>query len=242
MKKLLVALLVIFCSLPCLSQTQEPIYVDGVNVYTRPKIYSNCFDGYLNIRSTPSSKGNIIGKFRNGRVPGYAIKQEGNWVKIYYKGVTGYVYKKETSSKPTVEVTVDVDGSWLQGIWQDAENKYFYLLLFDNGTYEYWDIMNREFGTYRLAGKSVVLTPIMSRTLVRTYNGEGGTYSGMIEVDEPIEDPSQSFFIDPESQSLIIDVYNRKIGGMQRKGFGDIGWTREEFFKEKKSTKSILKK
>ena len=146
-------MLVIFCSLPCVSQTQKPIYVDGVNVYTKPKIYADSFDGFVNMRSLPSSKGNIVGKFRNGQVPGYAIKQEGNWIKIYYKGLTGYVYKKYTTSKPTIEVTVDVEGSWIEGLW--GNNGYTVYMFFDNGTYEYrtdkWDTL---IGTYSHIVKS----------------------------------------------------------------------------------------
>ena len=133
MKKLLVALLVVFCGLPCLAQTREPVYVDGVNVYSKPKIYANSFDGFLNMRSAPSTSAKIVGAFRNGEIPGYVIKQEGNWAKIYYQGVTGYVYKKNTTSTPTVAVTIDVDGEWLQGVWVHMEGFESYAF-FNNGT------------------------------------------------------------------------------------------------------------
>lgn len=229
MKKLFLFWLVIFCSLPCLSQT----YVDGVDVYSRPKIYSDSFDGYLNIRSTPSAKGNIVGTFRNGQVPGYTIKQEGNWIKIYYEGVTGYVYKKHTSSEPTIEVTVNVDGSWLQGLWEDEDCGVY--MLFDNGTYA-WDTGYDEtiMGTYRLAGNSVVLTPVMYKQLIRApYGGEYVEDVGYME--------------DSDSESFVIDVSSHEIGGMKRKEFDPTGEggsdvTREQFFKVKASVKSALQK
>lgn len=243
MKRILVALLVIFCSLPCVSQTQKPIYVDGVNVYTKPKIYADSFDGFVNMRSLPSSKGNIVGKFRNGQVPGYAIKQEGNWIKIYYKGLTGYVYKKYTTSKPTIEVTVDVEGSWIEGLW--GNNGYTVYMFFDNGTYEYrtdkWDTL---IGTYRLAGNSIVLTPY--RYEGRDHREEIGDGDHVVLYSDQL-----AGYWDPEA--LVIDVKNQTIGGMERSEFTDPPtpddeyWdgcmvTREEFFGEKASVKAALGK
>ena len=238
MKKLLVALLVVFCGLPCLAQTREPVYVDGVNVYSKPKIYANSFDGFLNMRSAPSTSGNIVGVFRNGEVPGYVIKQEGNWAKIYYQGVTGYVYKKNTSSSPTVAVTVDVDAEWLQGIWVCEEEDWEAFLLFDNGTYEYRTQHDYfEYGTYRLGGNSIILTPSMNMQLVRIPIPGGG----FTEDREYIEDP--------ESLSFVIDTNSGKIGEMKRKEFvgpedayGHCNLTREQFFKAKESVKVLLKK
>ena len=134
-------------------------------------------------------------------------------------------------------VAVDVDGEWLQGIWDaGGECEGGEYLLFDNGTYEHridYIMMNSELGTYRLAGNSVVLTPVISKGLMRTYDEHTVTYSGMIEVSDYIENP--------EPQSFVINVNNRTIGDMKRKGFGET-ITREEFFEAKASVKSALKK
>jgi hypothetical protein len=233
MKKLLIAFLVIFCSIPCLSQTQEPVYVDGVNVYSKPKIYSNSYDGYLNMRSAPSSSGNIVGMFRNGETPGYVIKQEGNWIKVYYKGDVGYVYKKYTCSTPTVAVTSEVDASWLEGIW--SRNGYDALMFFDNGTYKLSTMEDGiEIGTYRLAANAVVVTPVK-------YWG----YDDVVYYEEELE-----------PRSYVIDFEECTVGVMEYVDYLDpaekaeneceyttcCDLTRGEFLKEKESVKAALKK
>lgn len=235
MKKLLVALLVVFCALPCLAQTREPVYVDGVNVYSKPKIYANSFDGFLNIRTAPSTNGKIVGEFRNGEIPGYVIKQEGNWAKIYYQDVTGYVYMKNTTSTPTVAVTLDIDGEWMTGIWgyDDYEEVYMF---FDNGTYlwrtgEFGEIL---IGTYRLAGNSVVLTPFVYKELIRVPIPGGGYTEDVGFVDES------------EPTTFVIDTEEGTIEGMNRMEFASPGddygnyLTYEQFLKEKASVKAAL--
>ena len=248
MKKLLVALLVIFCSVPGLSQTRKPVYVDGVNVYSKPKIYADSFDGYLNIRSAPSTSSEIIGAFCNGQVPGYVIKQEGNWAKIYYRGDVGYVYKKNTSSRPTVAVTSEADVSWLEGIWSD--NRCDACLLFDNGTYMI-EIMHMEegneveIGTYRLAGNSVILSPFMYEYKVESHNSEYGYVSAFVyeedlypkslEIDyenETIGDLEFVEYLDPELR--LIDECDEY--------FACSDLTREEFLKKKEFVKEALKR
>ena len=237
MKKLLVALLVVFCGLPCLAQTREPVYVDGVNVYSKPKIYANSFDGFLNMRSAPSTSAKIVGAFRNGEIPGYVIKQEGNWAKIYYQGVTGYVYKKNTTSTPTVAVTIDVDGEWLQGVWVHMEGFESYAF-FNNGTYQWANEDRTEFeiGTYRLAGNLVVLTPVMYKGLIR-IPVPGGGYTEDI-----------GFVDDCEPTTFVIDIEEGTIDYMSRLGFVSPGdeyacyMTYEQFLEEKAAVKALLGK
>ena len=240
MKKLLVALLVVFCGLPCLAQTLKPVYVDGVNVYTKSKIYANSFDGYLNMRTAPSTSAKIVGAFRNGEMPGYVIKQEGNWVKIYYQGVIGYVYKKNTSSSPTVAVTVDVDTDWLQGVWIDEEMGYDVYMFFGNGTYELRTVgYDIEMGTYRFAGKSVVLTPFVYKG--RTWEETGETVHVTVYEDKIAEycEP-RSFDIDLEND--VLGYYTR--GEFVRPTEAEDGTcvTYEEFNEEKAAVKALLGK
>ena len=143
-----------------------------------------------------------------------------------------------TGSTPIVEVAVDIDKSWLQGIWVCEEDEWEAFLLFDNGTYEYRDIYNYfEYGTYRLDGNSIILTPFMYKQLVRIPIPGGGYTddSGYLE--------------EPESLSFVIDTDSGKIGEMKRKEFvssadayGHCNMTREQFFKAKESVKVLLKK
>ena len=139
-----------------------------------------------------------------------------------------------TGSTQTIEVAVDIDGSWLQGIWTDEEESEAYLL-FDNGTYEYRTEDDYfEYGTYRLDGNSIILTPSRYKQLVRVPGGYTDD-SGYLE--------------EPESLSFVIDTDSSKIGEMKRKEFvnptdayGHCNLTREQFFKAKESVKVLLKK
>lgn len=141
-----------------------------------------------------------------------------------------------TGSTPTIEVAIDIDGSWLQGIWVEEEWEAF--LLFDNGTYEYRTQHDYfEYGTYRLDGNSIILTPIMNMQLVRIPIPGGGF----------TED--RGYIEDPESLSFVVDTNSGKIGEMKRKEFvgpedayGHCNLTREQFFKAKESVKVLLKK
>lgn len=129
-----------------------------------PKVYSAAFDGYTNIRETASSKAAVLGKFRNGPEGAVILEQEGDWTKVEYQGISGYVYSKYLTDEPTKEVLVDVDGDWLQGIWCNNWNAY--LLVFNNGQYAcYSDDFNEGdwlgYGVYHLEGTDIIL----SRTL-----------------------------------------------------------------------------
>ena len=103
-------------------------------------------------------------------------------------------------------------------------------MLFDNGTYEFVDDMGMNFtlGTFRIVGNSIVMTPVMYKSLIRKPYG-GGFVEEIDYEDEP------------ESSSYDIDVQRYTIEGMMRKEF-DSFMTREEFFKLKASVKTVLKK
>jgi hypothetical protein len=97
-------------------------------------VYADSYDGYLNIRATPSSKGTIVGKFRNGPQGAIKLGVSGNWMEIDYNGVVGFVLKKSVVTYPTKAVTVDVDEKWLAGPWYPSHRNFAYVI-FSNGTY-----------------------------------------------------------------------------------------------------------
>ena len=81
-----------------------------------PKVYSNCYDGYLNVRSAPSSKSTIVGTLRNGPEGAELLGVEGSWSKVRVNGVVGYVFSSYLQSTPTDPVYVDaaaVVGKWV---------------------------------------------------------------------------------------------------------------------------------
>lgn len=134
---------------------ENPSNQNPNNNQSSSKVYSNAYDGYINIRDSSTSKGTIIGKFKNGPDGAICLSQTGEWTKINYKGVTGYVYTKYLSDTPTEEVTLNIDGNWLKGIWRNAEEQYAYLI-FNNGTFALQSASGTlAYGTYMLKGNDI---------------------------------------------------------------------------------------
>ena len=65
------------------------------------RVYSNAYDGFVNIRQSPSSKAPILGVLKNGPDGAILLGAEGEWKKIDYNGIVGYVYEKYVQDTPT---------------------------------------------------------------------------------------------------------------------------------------------
>ena len=65
------------------------------------KVYSNAYDGFVNIRQAPQSKAPILGVLRNGPEGAILLSTEGEWKKIDCNGIVGYVYEKYVQDTPT---------------------------------------------------------------------------------------------------------------------------------------------
>jgi hypothetical protein len=79
------------------------------------KVYSNCYDGYLNIRAEPTSKSKILGTLPNGPKGAELLGVEGKWSKVRVNGVVGYIWSADVKSTPTDPVYIsasDVVGTW----------------------------------------------------------------------------------------------------------------------------------
>ena len=125
-----------------------------INEEAKTKVYSNSYDGYTNIRETPSLKGKIIGELRNGPDGAVLISKTEGWSKISCNGLEGYVYTKNLSTSPTEEVKISIDINWLKGIWSDNE-QYAYLI-FNNGTFAIQSTSGTlAYGTYVLKGNDI---------------------------------------------------------------------------------------
>lgn len=132
-------------------------------------VYSNAYDGYLNIRQRPTVKSTILGQLRNGPRGAEYIGAEGNWIKVRYNGVEGYVSGSYIQYTPTVAVDPDISVEWLQGVWLKPVGGYGeYYFIFDNGTYArthvYGDL---SYGKYMLEGRSIVF---MNKYIVPNAN------------------------------------------------------------------------
>ena len=71
------------------------------NAIQPPKVYSNAYDGFLNIRQAPQSKAPIVGVLNNGPEGAILLVTEGEWKKIDCNGIVGYVYEKYVQDTPT---------------------------------------------------------------------------------------------------------------------------------------------
>ena len=65
------------------------------------KVYSNAYDGFVNIRQEPQSEAPILGVLRNGPEGAVLLGTEGEWTKIDCNGIVGYVYEKYVQDTPT---------------------------------------------------------------------------------------------------------------------------------------------
>lgn len=132
--------------------------VEAVAQVGQSKVYSNCYDGYLNVRSTPSSKSQIVGKLKNGPEGAVLLGVEGSWSKVRVDGVVGYVASKYLQSTPTESVYVDasaVIGQW----FGDCSGP---LKINSNGTFEHTfgfspTMSHTEGGTWHLVNDFIVL-------------------------------------------------------------------------------------
>lgn len=61
------------------------------------KVYSDAYDGYVNIRRSASAKSAILGELQNGGEGAKYLGKHGNWYKVSYYGTVGYVHSDHCS-------------------------------------------------------------------------------------------------------------------------------------------------
>lgn len=127
-------------------------------------VYSNCYDGYLNVRAEPSSNAAIVGELRNGPQGAELLGVEGKWSKVRVNGVVGYVFSSYLQSEPTDPVSINaaaVVGDWYSEEFEGG-NWYDKITVKSNGQCyrEYWlgvDMNDRIDGTWYLSRNKLVL-------------------------------------------------------------------------------------
>mgnify|MGYP002520365747 FL=1 len=133
-------------------------YTVEATAVASPRVYSNCYDGYLNVRAQPTSKSQILARLNNGSEGAELLGVEGNWSKVRVNGVVGYVSSKYLQSTPTDPVYIDasaVVGDWLgdcSGVLTIKSNGKFEHTFGFSPTMSY-----TEGGTWHLSHKNVVL-------------------------------------------------------------------------------------
>ena len=137
------------------------------------RVYSYAYDGYTNVRQSPTSKSAVLGKLRHGNEYAVAIGVVDNWIEVEYYDQIGYVHKDHVSDTPSKPVTVDVDANWLTGCWSDYG--YVYYLIYSNGKYteehQYGTMLH---GKWHLEGNEIVFTSVYVTEYGKSFDLSSG--------------------------------------------------------------------
>ena len=146
------------------AETAAQVAAEAVPEYDpyEERLYSNAYDGYVNVRQGPSTKTAVLGRLHNGSSSLVKKGVDGNWYKVDWYGTDGYVHKNMVGTSSWPEVYLDVEADWFQGKYSfdgDGEGIYYYYI-FNNGkfAYVYDDSVELAYGTWRLEGNDILLT------------------------------------------------------------------------------------
>lgn len=122
-----------------------------------PMVYSNCFDGYLNVRAGASTKSQVLGILRNGEAA-ELLSVEGKWTKVRVNGIEGYIWTADTQTTPSDPVYISsasVIGEWM---WCDANAHFDTCTVESNGDFYLYGYLSGDLsGKWHLSGHNLVL-------------------------------------------------------------------------------------
>ena len=135
-------------------------------------VYSNCYDGYLNVRAEPSTKSQVLGTLHNGPEGAELISIEGKWTKVRVNGIVGYIWTADTQSYPSDPVYISaatVIGEWL---WCDASGHMDSCTIKSNGKFymEGYRSLEKN-GTWHLSGHNIILKSSDGRAIACNVTG-----------------------------------------------------------------------
>ena len=136
-------------------------------------VYSNMYDGYLNVRAEPSTKSQVLGTLRNGPEGAELLGVEGKWTKVLVNGVEGYVWSAYLQSVPSEPVYISasaVVGEWL---WCYKNGQCdTYTIESDGKFYQTGCLsMEEKEGTWYLSGHNIILKYSDGRTIACNVTG-----------------------------------------------------------------------
>lgn len=135
-------------------------------------VYSNMYDGYLNVRAEPSTKSQVLGTLRNGPEGAELLSAEGKWTKVRVDGIEGYVWSAYLQSVPSEPVYISasaVVGEWL---WSDEKaHMDSYTIESDGKFYQSGYLSMEEEGTWYLSGHNIILKYSDGRTIACNVTG-----------------------------------------------------------------------
>lgn len=132
-----------------------------------PMVYSNCFDGYLNVRAEPSSKSKVVGTLRNGPEGAELLGVEGKWTKVSVNGVVGYIWSADTQSYPSDPVYIDASAVVGEWVWFDENAHFDSCTIESKGDFYMSGYLSMEAsGKWHLSGHNIVLKYDNGETIV----------------------------------------------------------------------------
>lgn len=165
MKKLFITLSLVALSLSMVScdlskifgaKAEEGENVGAISDPNEIRIYSNAYDGYVNVRQGPSAKTAILGRIKNGDEHLVQLGIQGNWVVVKWYNTIGYVKKSMIGYSPSPKVYFDLEADQVQGLYTDGYTGY---VICNNGRYAYiHQYGDLAYGTWRYEGHEIVLT------------------------------------------------------------------------------------
>lgn len=125
------------------------------------RIYSNAYDGFVNVRAQPSTKSAILGRLKNGQDYLVQLGVQGKWKIVQWHDTIGYVNSSVVGYTPWKPVYIDTSAISMQGVVDDGdygENDWVHYI-FNNGKWAFVFGGDLELaGTWKLEGYDIIFT------------------------------------------------------------------------------------
>lgn len=120
------------------------------------RVYSNAYDGFVNVRAQPSAKSAKLGKLKNGNDYLEKLGVQGKWIKVKWQNTVGYVDSSLVGHTPWKPVTLSIDANSIEGQYSMNHSDLF---IFSNGRYIcFYNCGDYEYGVWRFEGNEIVYT------------------------------------------------------------------------------------
>ena len=227
----LLAMLMVSCGNPTTSnENVAAVEAEG-------DVFSNAFDGFLNIRESPNANSFKVGELKNGPKGATMIEFGAKWSLVSHNGVEGYVkteFLQTTPTKPALLNPEDVIGVW------GESNHFNDLLIFDNGTYATYNDNFCEgaitgVGTWRIEEKNLILTEHYDLAANFAYGDIFGNAWG-----KGIKSNKVTIIEDPKPENKMKLLIEAQVARESEEGYVPI-WSQSQLDALKKSIRVYFK-